>query len=88
MSDNTSKLSRFTFFIEKEGSTIIEQFDGIDVEDATLRWFHESETQPGEPLEDNPPTAVQQVANVWCTAGHDPQGIFFLVHIVATQLNE
>lgn len=84
MLDSTKKLMTFTFVTEKEGSTVIEQFKGADVEDATLRWLQGSQTHPGEPLEGDVPAPVETVENVWCTGGHDAQGTFFLVHIVAT----
>jgi hypothetical protein len=77
----------FTFITEKEGSTIIEQFSGRDVVEATLRWYKGSETHPGEPLEgiEEAATPVTSVEGVWCTGGHDPGGKFFLTHIVATK---
>ena len=83
MSVNT-RSKRFTFLTEKEGSTIVEQFTAHNLLDAVVRWVHESQTRPGEPLEGDVPTPVEGIENVWCTAGHDPQGSFYLVHIVAT----
>lgn len=85
MSANTNVNSlKFTFLIEKEGATIIEQLTAHNILEAVLRWYGESRTRPGEPLEGDEPTPIEGVENVWCIAGHDPQESFYLVHIVAT----
>ena len=87
--DSTKEpLTTYTFITEKEGSTIIEQFSGIDVREATLRWYQRSETNPGEPLEEiEEATSISGVKGVWCTDGHDPKGTFFLTHIIATKIS-
>lgn len=80
--------SVYTFITEKEGSTIIEQFRGVDIREATLRWYRGSETKPGEPLleiEEDPPTPITGCKGVWCISGHDPEGRFFLTNVVATK---
>lgn len=82
---NTNDQSSFTFIIEKEGSTIIEQVAGRDIMDAVIRWSEISETHPGNPLEIADPTPIEGVRNVWCIARHDPAGIFYIAHVVATQ---
>jgi hypothetical protein len=73
----------YTFFIEKSGATIIEQFSGADVFEAVSKWYLLSETKPGlhEP-EDSRPVPVNDTVNVWCLSGLDPEEIFFLVHLV------
>lgn len=76
----------FTFFSEKEGSTVIEQFSGEDLHQALLAWHEGSIVKPGMPLEGDEPTPVETAKNVWCISGHDPEGKFFLTHIVATAL--
>jgi len=82
--DSAEHKKTFTFLTEKEGSTIIEQFEGRDVTEATLNWFHGSETKPGKLLEGDEPTPINDVTNVWCISGIDNQGVFFLVHVVRT----
>ena len=74
----------FTFITEKEGGTYIEQFPGASLEEATLRWYKESETRPGELLEDRWPVPIDGRKNVWCISGMDDQDVFFLANIVAT----
>jgi hypothetical protein len=72
----------FTFVIEKEGSTRIEQVPGADVVEALAQWRHLNQLDPEMTIDD--PTPVQGVQNVWCIGGHDMSGVFFLAHIVAT----
>jgi hypothetical protein len=85
VSANTKKQPfRFTFLTETKGSTIIEQFEGFDVQEAVSFWFRESEILPGEPSEGNVLSPITGIKNAWCTSGHDPHGSFFLVHIIAT----
>jgi hypothetical protein len=75
----------FTFVTEKAGSTVIEQFPGRDVWDATRNWYRQSQTQPGRPLfDDHGANPVTGARNVWCRSGIDPRGVFYRVHIVAT----
>mgnify|MGYP000016030518 CR=1 FL=1 len=77
----------FTFIIEKAGATRIEQIEARDVAAAYAWWNESSEDAPGMPsddLEQDPPTPVAGRLNVWCIAGHDAAGVFFLGHIVAT----
>lgn len=74
----------FTFFTEKEGSTIIEQFAGKSVREAILIWRSHSQAYPGAPLEADEPVPVDTVSNVWCISGLDPEGRLYLTHIVAT----
>lgn len=79
----------YTFITEKSGSTIIEQFDGVNVSEAAMRWHRDSECGPSDPLDDEDDlTLVRSVRNVWCTGGHDRLGVFYLVHIVATAAEE
>jgi hypothetical protein len=74
----------FTFFSEKEGSTLIEQFLGKDLREALVDWYRESIVKPEAPLEDDEPACVTAVKNVWCISGHDVGGKFYLTHIIAT----
>ena len=75
----------FTFVTEKAGSTVIEQFPGHDVRDATRNWYRQSQTLPGRPLfDDHGANPVTGARNVWCRSGIDPKGVFYVVHIVAT----
>lgn len=80
-SDNTSD-SLYTFLIEKEGSTLIEQVSGADIGEAIMRWRHLSQIDPEMDIED--PTPIQGATHVWCITGFDMSGTFFLAHIVAT----
>src|SRR4051794_10720798 len=75
----------FTFFSEKEGSTLIEQFLGRDLREALVDWYRGSIVKPEAPFdEDDEPARVTAVKNVWCISGHDVDGKFYLTHIVAT----
>jgi hypothetical protein len=74
----------FTFFSEKQGSIIIEQFSGSNLDQAIEEWYSKSIADPGERLEGDEPAGVTDVKNVWCIAGHDANGIFILTHVVAT----
>jgi|1185.fasta_scaffold208738_1 hypothetical protein len=75
----------FTFLTSKEGSITIEQLTGENVLAASQRWYRESTTDPGEPLEGmEAPTPVSTVERVWCLGGTDPKGKFFWTHIVET----
>ncbi|MEG4805140.1 hypothetical protein QUB63_33225 [Microcoleus sp. ARI1-B5] len=78
----------FTFFIEKEGSTIVEQIESTDVEGALISWSRCSETKPkftlGSLKYQNEPTPVAGRKNVWCFSGVDDNDISFLIHIIAT----
>jgi hypothetical protein len=75
----------FTFFSEKEGSTLIEQFLGKDLREALADWYRGSIVKPKAPLfEDDEPARVLTVNNVWCISGYDIDGKFYLTHIVAT----
>jgi len=75
----------FTFFSEKEGSTLIEQFLGKDLREALVDWYRGSIVKPEAPFdEDDEPARVLAVKNVWCISGHDVDGRFYLTHIVAT----
>jgi hypothetical protein len=83
--DNASTRQHiFTFVIEKAGTTIIEQVTGIDIDDAVARWYNQSSTSPGQPLEGEAATPIEGRPGVWCIGGHDPGGVFFLAHVVAT----
>jgi hypothetical protein len=65
----------FTFVTEKAGSTVIEQFSGRDVREATRNWYRESQTRPGRPLlDDDGANPVAGARNVWCRSGIDPKG--------------
>lgn len=79
---STEEITLFTFLIEKEGSTLIEQVPGADVVEALVRWRQLSQLDPEMAMED--PTPVQGVKCVWCITGQDMSGAFFLAHIVAT----
>ena len=77
----------FTFVVDKAGGTRIEQVEAPDVSAAYLWWNEFYEDAPNMPMcdiEADPPTPITGRKNVWCIAGHDPAGIFFLGHIVAT----
>ena len=77
----------FTFLTSKEGSITIEQFAGDNVLAASQRWYRESTTDPGEPLEGMEyPTPVSTVERVWCLSGIDPKQRFFWAHIVETAI--
>lgn len=76
--------SIFTFFVEKDGSgTYVEQFSGLNIEAAAMRWYRKSRAKPSpyDP-EGSGINAVNGVLNVWCISGLDPCDIFYLVHIV------
>ena len=75
----------YTFVTDKEGGTYIEQFKGVDIEEAVLTWHDKSHTIPG-PYESlgMDVTRVSGVNNVWCVDGFDPAGRFYIVHIVGT----
>lgn len=85
-SDSTDKsYMTFTFFSEKDGSTLIEQFLGKDLREALADWYRGSIVKPEAPLfEDDEPASIVTVKNVWCISGHDINGKFYLTHIVAT----
>jgi hypothetical protein len=74
----------FTFVVDKQGGTLIEQFAGKNLKEATLRWYKESESMPGEPPEDLP-VPIEDTKGVWCVSGEDAAGVFFLVNIIATR---
>ncbi len=78
----------FTFFSEKEGSTIVEQFSGNDLSEAVSRWYGNSIVSPEGASESDGLAPVHTVRNVWCMSGFDRQGKFFLTHIVATVSTE
>jgi hypothetical protein len=75
-------MALYTFFVEKNGSTIIEQFPGADIHEAVETWHRHSEILPGlfnpEGSGINP---IEDVKNVWCISGLDPKGDFYLVHV-------
>lgn len=83
-SGNTSDLL-FTFFTEKEGSTIIEQFRARSMQEAILNWYKQSQICPGEPVGGGEPVSVDTVENVWCFSGLDPNGRLYLTHVIATE---
>ena len=76
----------FTFVTSKEGSVNIEQLEGEGLREVASRWYNESITEPGEPLEGmEDPTPVSGVQRVWCIGGIDPRGRFYWAHIVETK---
>lgn len=79
----------FTFFVEWQGSTLVEQFESTSLGGALRRWNRESSSSPafeqGKLEGPNSPTAVSGCRNVWCFTGVDGNDIFFMVHIVLTQ---
>lgn len=75
----------FTFLTNKEEHVTIEQLTGENILEASRRWYWESSTNPGEPLEGmEEPTPVSTVERVWCLAGTDLEGRFYWTHIVET----
>ena len=76
----------FTFITNKEDqSTILEQFEGINLKEALVKWNNSSEVLPDLSLsEDDLPVSVTGLKNVWCISGINREDKFFLVHIVAT----
>ena len=79
----------FTFLTTKEGSITIEQFAGGNLRDVSQRWYRESSTNPGAPLEGvEDLTPVSGVQRVWCVAGTDSDGRFSWTHIVETATAE
>jgi hypothetical protein len=72
----------YTFFVEKDGTTSIEQFSGADVKDAVANWYLWSEAVPGlgDPTEANP-VPIIGTKNVWCFSGLDAADALFLVHV-------
>lgn len=80
-------MALFTFVTEKAGSTIIEQLEAEAVDAALLVWYAVSESAPGPPdpeAMDLEAVPIIGVKNVWCFGGIDPEGVSFLVHVVAT----
>jgi hypothetical protein len=77
------EMGLFTFFVEKSGATLIEQFSGSDVHAAIAEWYLKSAIKPGprDPDEGWNPTPVTDTQNVWCLSGIDPAGDSFLVHV-------
>lgn len=79
----------YTFLVEKNGATSIEQFSGADLAAAVAEWFKSSEYVPGlvDPA-DPEATPIQDTRGVWCLAGIDNAGDFFLVHVVGPLAEE
>lgn len=79
----------YTFFVEKNGATSIEQFPGADIEEAAALWHQHSQYVPGlvDPA-DPDPTPVAETRNVWCLSGIDGADDFYLVHVVGPLAEE
>lgn len=75
-------MARYTFFVQKQGGTYIDQVSAGTVQEAVEAWFRASETRPGpfEPEEDTTP--IEGREGVWCFTGIDPEEVFFMVHVV------
>jgi hypothetical protein len=79
----------YTFFVEKNGATSIEQFPGADIEEAAALWHQRSQYVPGlvDPA-DPDPTPVAETRNVRCLSGIDGADDFYLVHVVGPLTEE
>lgn len=82
-------MATYTFVTEKAGATIVEQYSGRTLREACERWHQSSESVPG-PFSDDydllPPVPIADTRNVWCYDGHDPEEVFYLVHIIETRV--
>lgn len=75
-------MQRYTFFVEKQGATLIEQVLAPSLQSAVAEWHSFSEAKPGPVDPDERITPVQDTEAVWCFSGIDSEGVFFLVHVV------
>jgi hypothetical protein len=76
----------FTFITsKKDGSVTVEQIEGINLQEALVKWNSSSEVLPELSLNEyDAPIPIVGLKNVWCTDGINREDKFFLVHIVAT----
>lgn len=76
----------FTFIVESNGSTTLEQVTAPNVAEAARRWtvIPEGARIPLDRLELDAPTAIDGLRNVWCLSGVDHDDAHCLVHIVQT----
>jgi len=72
----------YTFFVEKQGATAVEQVEAPDLAAAVAGWHERSETSPGPLDPDEDLTPLKDRRNVWCFTGFDPEEAFYLVHVV------
>ena len=75
-------MATFTFFVEKAGSTIIEQFDARSSADAVRVWYEKTSTDPGpvpEPPDDEA-SPITDRPNVWCFTVLDNSDTVYSVH--------
>jgi hypothetical protein len=77
-------MGTYTYFVEKDGATLIEQFEARSSKNAVAAWYASSETDPGplpEPPDDEA-TPITGRERVWCFSGLDRSNVFFSVHFV------
>jgi hypothetical protein len=74
-------MALFTFYVEKNRATIIEQFDGLDLVEAVKQWYERSGVTPGPQDPDEELTPVTGMRNVWCFGGINTEDEIFLVHV-------
>jgi hypothetical protein len=84
-------LKLFTFIIEKSGSTDIHQIEAVDINDAISTWKNQvkgrnPKTKMEVSLDEDFPTPISGLINVWCFSFIDDEDIFILLHIVDTVL--
>jgi hypothetical protein len=77
----------FTFVVEYEGNTFVEQVEGIDHENAVQTWL--DTTAASIRFEDRSssllrPLPLTGICNTWCTGFRDDQDICFLINIIET----
>jgi hypothetical protein len=77
----------FTFVVEYQGSTLVEQVEGGTHSEAIQNWL-DTTSAPVE-FKDRSSCLLEGAAltglqNAWCTAFSDDQEIFFLINIIDT----
>ena len=81
--------SLYTFFVENEGSTVVEQLIGSSLLDAVYEWSRTSMLEINfldkKAIIENKPTLVSGLKNAWCFSFIGPKDSLFLVHIIKTE---
>lgn len=75
-------MALYTFFVQKQGSTYVEQVAANTVREAVDAWHKSSETNPGSFDTTEDITPVENCESVWCIDGRDVKDVFFLAHVV------
>jgi hypothetical protein len=77
----------YTFVTDKAGGTYIEQFEGVDLEDAVLRWHDQSHTTPGPyPPDGRILDPVSGIRGVWRICGARLDNRSYITHVVPTSI--